>query len=142
MPTPYETIDTYCKHNKKNNCVRDLAYSIYTQQSDLLSQDPTLTPAAIQTMLLTDASLLAHIRSAEDALSAQIENEIKRIRKELGIKSFGMSIVSGVVGNIVYSLLLVIIFILAKDQIATWLASLSTTEHQQSIQSKPDSNQN
>lgn len=128
MPTPYETIDAYCKQNKKNNCVRDLAYSIYTQQSDLLSQDPLLTPAAIQTMLLTDASLLAHVRSAEDALSAQVENEIKRIRKELGTKSFGMSIVSGVVGNIVYSLLLVVIFILAKDQISTWLSSISAAK--------------
>ena len=128
MPTPYETIDAYCKQNKKNNCVRDLAYSIYMQQSDLLSQDPSLTPAAIQTILLTDANLLAHVRSAEDALSAQVENEVKRIRKELGTKSFGMSIVSGVVGNIVYSLLLVVIFILAKDQISTWLSSLSAAK--------------
>lgn len=128
MPTPYEAIDSYCKQNKKNNCIRDLAYSVYTQQRDLLSQDPTLTPAAIQTMLLTDASLLAHVRSAEDALSAQVENEVKRIRKELGTKSFGMSIVSGVVGNIVYSLLLVIIFVLAKDQISTWLSSLASSK--------------
>ncbi|EQB5727883.1 MULTISPECIES: hypothetical protein [Enterobacter] len=125
MPTPYETIDNYCKQNKKNNCVRDLAYSIYTQQNDLLSQDQTLTPAAIQKMLLTDASLVAHIRSAEDALSAQVESEISRIRKELGTKSFGISVLSGVTGNIVYSLLLVIIFVLAKDQISTWLSSLS-----------------
>lgn len=128
MPTPYETIDGYCKQNKKNNCIRDLAYSIYTQQTDLLSQDPTLTPAAIQTMLLTDASLLAHVRSAEDALSAQVENELKQIRKELGTKSFGMSVLSGVVGNVVYSLLLVIIFVLAKDQISTWLSSLSAAK--------------
>lgn len=128
MPTPYEAIDSYCKQNKKNNCIRDLAYSVYTQQSDLLSQDRTLTPAAIQTMLLTEASLLAHVRSAEDALSAQVENEVKRIRKELGTKSFGVSIISGVVGNIVYSLLLVIIFVLAKDQIATWLSSLASSK--------------
>lgn len=125
MPTPYETIDSYCKQNKKNNCVRDLAYSIYTQQSDLLSKDPSLTSTAIQTMLLTDASLLAHVRSAEDALSAQVENEVKRIRKELGTKSFAVSVLSGVVGNVVYSLLLVIIFVLGKDQISTWLSSLS-----------------
>jgi len=128
MPTPYETIDGYCKKNKKNNCIRDLAYSIYTQQADLLSQEPTLSSAAIQTMLLTDASLLAHVRSAEDALSAQVENELKQIRKELGTKSFGMSVLSGVVGNVVYSLLLVIIFVLAKDQISTWLSSLSAAK--------------
>jgi hypothetical protein len=125
MPRPYETIDNYCKQNKKNNCIRDLAYSIYTQQSDLLSQDLTLTSAAIQKMLLTDASLLAHVRSAEDALSSQVESEITRIRKELGTKSFGMSVLSGVTGNILYSLLLVIIFVLAKDQISTWLSTLS-----------------
>jgi hypothetical protein len=125
MPTPYETIDNYCKQNKKNNCIRDLAYSIYTQQSDLLSKDPDLTTTAIQTMLLTDASLLAHVRSAEDALASQVESEISRIRKELRTKSFGMSVLSGVTGNILYSLLLVIIFVLAKDQISTWLSTLS-----------------
>lgn len=126
MPTPYEKIDSFCKQNKKNNCIRDLAYSIYTQQSDLLSKDPSLTPTVIQTILLTDASLLAHVRSAEDSLSSQVESEITRIRRELGAKSFGMSVLAGVTGNIVYSLLLVVIFFVAKDQISTWLSTLSS----------------
>lgn len=125
MPTPYEIIETYCTNSGKNNCTRDLAYSIYCQQYETLALDPSLTPAGINTMLLSNASIIAHVRSADDALAKHVEDELKRIRKELGNRSFGLSIVSGVVGNLVYSLLLVVIFVLAKDQVATWLASVS-----------------
>ncbi|TDK53837.1 hypothetical protein [Pseudomonas moraviensis] len=125
MPTPFEIIEQYCTRNRKSTCTRDLAYSVYCLQYETLAKDPTLTPAAINTILLSDTSVIAHVRSAEDTLSKHVEDELKRLKKELGAKSFGMSIVSGVVGNLVYSLLLVLVFVLAKDQIASWLSSVS-----------------
>ncbi|GLH47069.1 hypothetical protein [Pseudomonas lactis] len=125
MPTPYETIEQYCTANRKGTCTRDLAYSVYCQQYETLAKDPTLNAVAINTILLSNTSVIAHVRSAEDTLSKHVEDELKTIKKELSTKSFGMSIVSGVVGNLVYSLLLFLVFVLAKDQIASWLSSVS-----------------
>ncbi|WP_128326240.1 hypothetical protein [Pseudomonas alkylphenolica] len=127
MPTPYEIIEQHCTKNKINACARDLAFSVYSQQYETLAQDPNLTPAAINTILLSNPSLAAHVRAAEDTLSKYVEGELKSLKRELGAKSFGWSILSGVFGNILYSLLLIVIFILAKDQIATWLSSISKT---------------
>ena len=124
MATPYQIIEKYCQDNKKNNCIRDLAYSIYMQQYEDLAKDPTLTSEAIQRILLTDNSIQSHIRSADEALADQIELEIKRVKKEIGTKSFWLSVLTGVIGNVAYSLLLVLIFYLAKDQIGAWLISL------------------
>ncbi|MGY2142201.1 hypothetical protein ACW9I5_05905 [Pseudomonas azotoformans] len=127
MPTPYETIEQHCTKNKINSCTRDLAFSVYCQQYETLAKDPTLTATAINTILLSSASVNAHVRAAEDALSKHVESELKNLKKELATKSFGWSILSGIVGNVLYSLLLILIFILAKDQIGTWLSSISKT---------------
>lgn len=127
MPTPYETIEQHCTKHKINPCIRDLAFSVYCQQYETLAKDPSLTPANINTILLSAASVNAHVRAAEDTLTKHVESELKSLKKELGTKSFGWSILSGIVGNVLYSLLLIVIFILAKDQIGTWLSSLSQT---------------
>lgn len=125
--TPFQTISEYCATQKKNNCVRDLAYSTYRQQFEALTDDPATdaaTRAATEKTLLAPGSLLAHVRSAEEILRRQFEDDLKPIRAQAAKDSFWFAVVTGIVGNIIYSLLLIVLFIVAKDQLSTWLSSL------------------
>lgn len=129
MPTPFEIIEEYCVSQRKNDCVRDLAYSIYRQQFELLIKDknPTTdaaTIAATEQTLLSQGSLRAHIRAAEEVLRKQFEDELKPIKEHAAKDSFLFAVFTGIVGNIIYSLLLIILFIVAKDQLSSWLSSL------------------
>jgi len=135
-PTPFETISDYCARQRKNECVRDLAYSIYRQQFESLTKDknPTADAATIsatETTLLSPGSLLAHVRSAEETLRKQFEDELKPIRQHATKDSFWFAVLTGIVGNIIYSILLIVLFVVAKDQLSSWLSSLVVEKTQQ-----------
>jgi hypothetical protein len=127
QPSPYEIIDDYCQQQQKNACVRDLAFSIYRQQFESLTKDSNTNQMIIdatEKTLLSPGSLVAHVRSAEELLRKQFEDDLKPIKSRDRRDSFWFAVVTGIVSNIIYSLLLIILFIVAKDQLATWLSSL------------------
>jgi hypothetical protein len=127
--TPFEVVTDYCGKQKKSDCVRDLAYSIYRQQFESLTvnKNPSAdaaTIAATEATLLSPGSLLAHIRSAEEALKAQFEDDLKPIRRRDVNDSFWFAVATGIIANIIYSLVIIVMFVVAKDQIASWLSNL------------------
>lgn len=129
--TPFEVISEYCNSEDKNTVVRDLAYSIYRQQFEDLSKDANgdqTSIDAIQKTLLSQGNLVAHVRTAEDMLSRQFQSELKPIQSKATKDSFWFSVGSGVVSNILYSLLLIIVFVIAKDQLSSWLSTLIETK--------------
>lgn len=129
MPTPFEIIADYCVRNNKNDCVRDLAYSVFRQQFESLTvnRNPQPDAAAIhatEQTLLAPGSLLAHTRAAEEMLKQQFAEETAKLASGMKRESFLYAVTTGVVGNIIYSLLLIVLFIVAKDQLSSWLSSL------------------
>lgn len=129
--TPFEFISEYCNDQEKNTVVRDLAYSIYRQQFESLTKDANgdqTSISAIQKTLLSRGNLVAHVRTAEDMLDRQFQSELKPIHSKAAKDSFWLSVGSGVVSNILYSLLLIIIFVIAKDQLSSWLSTLIETK--------------
>lgn len=127
--TAFEIITEYCQTHEKNSCIRDLAFSIYQQQYESLINETNDKNSndAIRKTLLSNGNLLAHVRTAEDMLIKQFEADLKPIQARAAKDVFWMSVVSGIVGNILYSLLLIIVFVIAKDQISSWLSSLATS---------------
>ncbi|MBD7923171.1 hypothetical protein [Xanthomonas bonasiae] len=130
MATPFEIIAEHCARNNKSDCVRDLAFSIYRQQFESLTLDrnPPLDAAALvatEQTLLAPGSLIAHTRSAEEILKKQFDTEAGQLRSRMKRDSFWFAVGSGIVGNIIYSLLLIILFIVAKDQLSSWLSNLA-----------------
>ena len=124
MKTPFEIITDHCKANQKNTCIRDLAYSIYRQQFESLTRDASLDSNAIQATLLSAGNLNAHVRSAEDSLRTQFDEDLKPIKAKAKRESFLFSVSAGVIGNLAYSLVLILVFIIAKDQLTSWLTGL------------------
>ena len=129
MTTPFEVIADHCVRNNKSDCVRDLAFSVYRQQFEslTLNKNPPLDVAAVQATeqtLLAPGSLIAHTRAAEEILRKQFEGEAQQIQTKMKRDSFWFAVSTGIVGNIIYSLLLIVLFIVAKDQLSSWLSSL------------------
>ncbi|MEZ9083934.1 hypothetical protein [Vibrio harveyi] len=125
--TPFTVITDYCNAQDKSSVVRDLAYSIYRQQYESLtndSQGDENSIIAIKKTLLSEGNLVAHVRSAEDLLKRQFKSELEPLQAKATKDSFWLSVGSSIVGNILYSLLLIILFVIAKDQLGTWLQSL------------------
>lgn len=132
VKTPFEIIGEYCQQQDKNSCVRDLAFSIYRQQFESLTKDPNIDKTsvdAIQKTLLSAGNLVAHVRSAEEILRKQFEDDLKPIKAQASRDTFWFAVLTGIVSNIIYSLLIIILFIVAKDQLSSWLSSL--------VQNKP-----
>lgn len=130
--TPFEIITEYSQQQEKNSCIRDLAFSIYRQQFEALTKDHAMDQTsidAIQKTLLSVGNLVAHVRSAEEILRKQFEDDLKPIKAQAAKDSFWFSVITGIVSNIIYSLLIIILFIVAKDQLSSWLSNL--------VQNKP-----
>lgn len=129
MPTPLSTITDHCIRNNKSDCVRDLAFSVFQQQYEYIvsNANPPMTPAAItatEQTLLSPGSLVAHTRAAEETMRKQFEEDSQKIRSQMKRESFWISIMTGVIGNIAYSVLLIFFFFIGKDQLSSWLSSL------------------
>jgi len=127
LPSAFEVISDYCQEHQKSACIRDLSFSIYRQQFESLIRDSETDPKTIEAThrtLLSSGSLAGHVRSAEELLRKQFEDDLKPLRRQQQRDSFWFAVITGIVGNIIYSLLLITLFIVAKDQLTSWLSSL------------------
>ena len=130
--TELEVVTEYCNSNGKSSVVGSIAFSIYQQQLEELIADSQnngegLSDNEISTMrttLLSQNSLSAHVRLAEDQLAEQTRSAIKPLLKKEGFKNFLVSVGASVIASFLYSILLIIIFVVAQEQIASWLSSL------------------
>lgn len=75
--------------------------------------------------LMNDNTMNSYIDSAKsyyEKYKTSIENEY---RKKLDFPNFWKNIGINILSNLLYSAILIVVFLIAKDQIATWLASLA-----------------
>jgi len=129
MSTAFERISKYCADNGKSIFVRNVAFSIFQEkleQGKITS--PSLHIDSLADALLADASMFSHVMHAETMIGEQIKEDVAKGRRKDGFRSFCVSIASGVAGNFAYSLLLVLVFVLARDQIRSWLNDVSSSE--------------
>ena len=131
MSTPFQIIDTHCETNHKSTVVRNIAFGVYEQQLQELVADKTEengqppTDDELRTMketLLSRNSLTSHVRLAEDMFAEQSKLHMKPLLKKHGSKEFWKGVGASIVANIIYSILLLVLFMVAQDQISSWLS--------------------
>lgn len=74
--------------------------------------------------LLNENTLLSYVDSAKnyyDRFKDGVENEIKKKQNK---SSFWKSVLGSVLANLIYSIILIIVFYVAKDQISSWLTQI------------------
>lgn len=134
----YDKINEYCTSKYSGMLVqpeRDFVlrkflesyYEAVDRYKDTHKSDPS--PAEEQTIissLLNESTLLSYIDSAKnyyEKFKNNIENDFKKTQDK---PAFWKGVATSILANLIYSIILIIIFWVAKDQISTWLAQLGT----------------
>lgn len=132
----YDKINEYC--NKKIGRILvqaerdyilrkflDSYYEAVDKYKEVHNSDPTdEEKKTILNSLLNDSTLLSYGDSAKsyyEEIRRNIENELQ---KKQGGPVFFKSFVTSILANLAYSIIIIIIFVIAKDQIAVWLLQL------------------
>lgn len=134
----YDKINDYCtsKYNgvlvqpERDFVLRkflDSYYEAIEKYKEVHHSNPTLTEEqTIINSLLNESTLLSYIDSAKsyyEKFKNNIESDFKKTQDK---PAFWKSVATSILANLIYSIILIIIFWVAKDQIATWLAQLGT----------------
>lgn len=102
----YEAIDT---HKRVNNA------------------EPTAAEEqTIINSLLNESTLLSYVDSAKGYYEKFVNNIENDFKKKQDKPAFWKSVGGSILANLIYSIILIIIFFVAKDQIATWLIQLGS----------------
>lgn len=128
-----QVVQEYCRKNNKSAVITALTYSVFQKQFEELIEDntdeegaPSKTKIdAMRMTLLSDASLNAHLRVAEEMQLSETQDVLQPFMRKESIKNFWHSVSASVVASFIYSVLLIVIFIVAQEQIGTWLSSLT-----------------
>ena len=129
MIESFDKLTSYCDKRGKDILVRNHAYCIYmTVLNGAIKSIPSTQKARIEASseaLLTEQAIEGYISRAETIIQDTNNALIAPYIMTKTNNSFWKNVLSSVVGAFAYSLLLIIIFYLGKDQIATWLNTLT-----------------
>ena len=126
MNESFKSITDYCIRTGKGLNIRDHAYCIFMSvlQSALdkhhASNGADAKPKEIASM---ESTLLT--ADAIEGYVARAEAKVASYEKAFHAKQFWFSVMASILGALLYSLLLLLIFWVARDQIDAWLQQLS-----------------
>ncbi len=134
--TTYDKINAYCMEKCNGVLIQperdyvlrkflDSYYEVIKNHRERNNAEPTETEEqTIVNSLLNENTLLSYVDSAKvyyGNFKSELESEFKKRQDKPAFwKNIGISILA----NFIYSIILLIVFWVAKDQIATWLSQL------------------
>ena len=134
--TAFQRIKALCKDEGQSEAISYIAHAIFQEHlentiADRKAAGTNLTSndeENIRETLLTKQSIANHMRLAEEVLREETEKATKPFKRKETFGTFGMSVLTNIVGNLIYALVVILLFIVAKDQIASWLTSLTQSK--------------
>ena len=134
----YDKINKYCTKEYERVLVQaerdyvlrkflDSYYEVVDTYKEEHHSEPT--PEEEQTIinsLLNEYTLLSYADSAKnyyEKFKNNIENDFKKKQAKF---AFWGNVATSILANLIYSIILIIFFLVAKDQIAAWLMQLSS----------------
>lgn len=132
----YDRINEFCTSQKdivllqpeRDYVLRKFLDSYYTAMENHKTQtgnEPTQEEIqTILTSLLNKNTLSSYVDSANKYYKDFIENKENDFKKQHNRSSFWKNVLGSVLANLLYSIILIIIFYVAKDQISSWLTQL------------------
>ena len=134
----YDIINNYCTSKYKGVLIqpeRDYVLrkflDSYYESIDRFTETHKCPPTSeeeqtIIDSLLNESTLLSYIESSKnyyEKFRYNIENDVKN---KMDKPAFLKNILTGILANLIYSVILIILFFVAKDQITTWLTQLTS----------------
>lgn len=134
MIEDFQQISDYCTRAGKSLHVRNHAFCLFVSALDNALKehaDRTGSPAKPKEAadkhdaLLTEDSILGFVTRAEHLVEKAASEIREPYKATIDSKQFWMSVWSSVLASFIYSIILLIVFWVAKDQIISWLQSLA-----------------
>lgn len=134
----YDIINNYCTSKYKGVLIqpeRDYVLrkflDSYYESIDRFTETHKCPPTSeeeqtIIDSLLNESTLLIYIETSKnyyEKFRYNIENDVK---KKMDKPAFLKNILTSILANLIYSVILIILFFVAKDQITTWLTQLTS----------------
>lgn len=134
----YDIINNYCTSKYKGVLIqpeRDYVLrkflDSYYESIDRFTETHKCPPTSeeeqtIIDSLLNERTLLSYIETSKnyyEKFRYNIENDVK---KKMDKPAFLKNILTSILANLIYSVILIILFFVAKDQITTWLTQLTS----------------
>ena len=133
----FDKINHYCGNYKKtvSQIERDYVirkfsetYFSTVEEKKAANNVPSLTQQEledIRNVMLNDGNLESIVISAGNYYEEIKGKFLSDYKKENRLKNFGVAVLTGITSNLIYSLVIIILFIVARDQISTWIGSLT-----------------
>lgn len=124
--TPFEQFGNHCKENEKNALIYYTAYCLYQKrlhaaiEAHRNKSDESPDVNDIRTTLLAGNGINTFVDRAE-SIVGQAQQEVSR---RFRWKEFLISACASAFGNLIYFILIILLYIFAKDQITSWFKQL------------------
>lgn len=135
----FVAISKFCEDNKLSKLHQRILLHKYYEDYYLLIEDyckkENSNPSAdtikgFNSTLLNEMTLKTNISLANDEIRNYTEKEIAKVKKNQSIKSFWFSVLSSIIGSFLFTILLLIIFTLAQNQVKSWINDLYNNDKQ------------
>ena len=134
----YDKINDYCVTKCEGDLVQaekdyvlrkflDSYYEAIDKYKEVYNSEPTpIEEQTIINALLNESTLLSYVDSAQNYYENFKNNIESDFKKKQDKPAFWKNITTSILANFIYSMILIIIFFVAKDQIASWLIQLGS----------------
>jgi hypothetical protein len=122
----------YCQAQGKSSVILHLAYAYFEEQvreqiDQGTKKGTPMTPDAlgmIQETLSAPLNIRMNVTRAEQDVEQELRNILKPISRQDRITQFWIGVGGNLLASFLYSVIIFIIVVIAKDQVADWLRSL------------------
>lgn len=132
MTNAFDVITEYCLKNGKSFAVRNHAYCVYVQALDeAITRTGATTPRTIDNTsaaLLSESAIESYVTNAERFSDQLTMEAVAKLVNDRRFKDFFYSVGSSVVGSLLFTILLVAMFWIGRDQIRSWLVALQPAQ--------------
>lgn len=141
--TPLEHIRNYCLSEKKTKIIEKIVYHKYNQDlSDLISsylknENKDASAEIIEgfkTTLISNNTLSTNIRLAEEEINDIVENKVRLLEKKYKRNDFFRAIIINILSSFIFTLLIILIAIVAENQIKTWIREFGSNNNVMNIE--------
>lgn len=147
--SPYNLIGGFCRSRDLNKLYQRILFHRFHEEYQKLidnykereKKDPSdEVKKEYENLLLNENTLTTNVKLATEEINEQIKEQIKKIEHGQSWSNFWTSVLAGVVGSIIFTLLIMISFTLGHNQIKSWINDIYQSDKQ--IQHTIDEKQN
>ncbi|MBD5347548.1 MAG: hypothetical protein HDR92_10550 [Bacteroides sp.] len=135
----FEAIFDFCDRNKLSKLHQRVLLHKYYEDYYVLIEDyrnkEKTEPSAdtikgFNSTLLNEMTLKTNVRLADDEIRNYTQKEIDKVTKKQSRKSFWNSVLTSIIGSFIYSVILLLLFTLAHNQVKSWIDDLYKNEQE------------